>query len=486
MSAAYEAYLVTHKGGVKEAWDWIQENIPWVLKDLDKDIDWEIQFGHDESKHSKEEYQAYDDYFYGNNKSYAVVQNFKYAWLHHIHNNPHHWQYWVLINDDQDEGTIALEMPIEYVIEMICDWWSFSFKSGDLREIFDWYEKHKERMILHERTRKLVEYILSEIDKKLTEIAEDIHAEIGIDVASEEGYIEHYGIPGMKWGVKNGPPYPLDAATNNKVRRNAEHYYSDKYAKVTKEDLEKHAVEDLKNMKKFDGSEESKQALRLQANADDSDDTKEDKAGRHYNCPNCAMAFEMIERGYAVKARLKKDRSNVGDIESYFKDGKLEAATHDLSYPDPVTYDAKKFKNIPLLDEYAQNKERKKCEQFWHDDLEVAKKAEAQITEKLKSQGEGARGIVVTSWDTRHYYNGYKEPHKKTTAFHAFNYKIENGQVFYYDTQSKREANGDTNTSWIYESDYTDIYTMRTDTLKLNDNVGNAVYSIDEKEWKGR
>ena len=186
MSAAYEAYLVTHKGGVKEAWDWIQENIPWVLKDLDKDIDWEIQFGHDESKHSKEEYQAYDDYFYGGNKSYAIVQNFKYAWLHHIHNNPHHWQHWVLINDDPEEGTIALEMPIEYVIEMICDWWSFSFKNGDLREIFDWYEKHKERMILHERTRKLVEYILSEIDKKLTEITEDIHAEINLNVAGSE------------------------------------------------------------------------------------------------------------------------------------------------------------------------------------------------------------------------------------------------------------------------------------------------------------
>lgn len=23
-------------------------------------------------------------------------------------------------------------------------------------------------------------------------------------------YLEHFGIPGMKWGVKNGPPYPLD------------------------------------------------------------------------------------------------------------------------------------------------------------------------------------------------------------------------------------------------------------------------------------
>lgn len=188
MSAAYEAYLVTHKSGVKQAWDWIQDNIPEELADLDKVIDWQIQYGHDESKHSKEEYQAYDDYFYGGNRSHAVVEAFDLAWLHHIHNNPHHWQHWVLFEDDPtgENPYKALEMPFEYVIEMICDWWSFSFKAGNLREVFDWYEKHKAKMILHPATRKRVERLLNAIDKKLKELTEEIPAEVVVDVSDVE------------------------------------------------------------------------------------------------------------------------------------------------------------------------------------------------------------------------------------------------------------------------------------------------------------
>ena len=62
----------------------------------------------------------------------------------------------------------AVEIPFEYVIEMICDWWSFSWKKGDLNEIFKWYEDHK-GMMLHPETRKLVESILARIKEKLEE-----------------------------------------------------------------------------------------------------------------------------------------------------------------------------------------------------------------------------------------------------------------------------------------------------------------------------
>ena len=55
---------------------------------------------------------------------------------------------------------------------MISDWWSFSFKTGDLKEIFNWYDSHKKNMILHKNTRKLVEDILTKIKKILNEEAE--------------------------------------------------------------------------------------------------------------------------------------------------------------------------------------------------------------------------------------------------------------------------------------------------------------------------
>ena len=127
---------------------------------------------HDKSKNDPEEYDAYDNYFYGRNRSCAVVEYFNKAWLRHIHKNPHHWQHWVLINDDPKLGETCIEIPYQYVMEMICDWWSFSWKENNLFEIFRWYEDHKAHIKLHPDTRKLVEAILKEMQKKLYESEE--------------------------------------------------------------------------------------------------------------------------------------------------------------------------------------------------------------------------------------------------------------------------------------------------------------------------
>lgn len=165
MSVKYDDYLNQHIMNVASASDWIRQNIsPFLGLDISSNV-----FIHDESKYTKEEYDAYDAYFYGGKLTKEVKDNFNYAWLHHIHNNPHHWQYWVLINDDPDNGTVALDIPYKYVIEMICDWWSFSWRSGNFYEIFNWYDKHKDYMILSKNTRELVEDILAQIKKKLDE-----------------------------------------------------------------------------------------------------------------------------------------------------------------------------------------------------------------------------------------------------------------------------------------------------------------------------
>ena len=166
MSYEYDLYLEIHKSNVRKGLEWIRNNLPELLKDV-KDGEWFIDFAHDASKTEEDEYSAYDAYFYGGNRSYSVVQEYQKAWLIHLHRNPHHWQYWILINDNPKEGEVILEMPYEYIIEMICDWWSFSWKKGDLTEIFRWYEERKEYIKLHPNTRKQVEYILDEIKKKL-------------------------------------------------------------------------------------------------------------------------------------------------------------------------------------------------------------------------------------------------------------------------------------------------------------------------------
>ena len=168
MSVKYDDYLNQHILNVANASDWIRQNIGLDVNSFDISSN---VFIHDDSKYSKEEYDAYDTYFYGGKRTKEVKDNFNYAWLHHIHNNPHHWQYWVLINDDPDNEIVALDIPYKYVIEMICDWWSFSWRTGNLYEIFNWYDKHKDYMILSKNTRELVEDILSQIKKKLDEKA---------------------------------------------------------------------------------------------------------------------------------------------------------------------------------------------------------------------------------------------------------------------------------------------------------------------------
>lgn len=163
MSQRYDDYIKEHKENVTNAYNWLRKNLPELFEDPELKLECDLLINeHDKSKYDREEYDAYDKYFYGS-RSYEVVQDFNKAWLHHIHNNPHHWQHWVLINDNPIEGTIALDMPDEYIIEMICDWMSFAFKKGDLTELFAWYGEHEQYMKLSDYTRNKVKDIIYKI-----------------------------------------------------------------------------------------------------------------------------------------------------------------------------------------------------------------------------------------------------------------------------------------------------------------------------------
>lgn len=186
MSKEYNDYIKEHKQNVKKAFQWLKVNLPEIFGSeyIKSECESLCGYNHDLSKYSEEEYDAYDKYFYSEEIDENQIKNFNLAWLHHIHNNPHHWQYWILVNDDPDLGEILLDMPEQYIIEMICDWWSFSWKKGDLNEIFNWYEERKEHIKLSLITRAKVEnilglmkvaledYVLPEADPEIMEKAE--------------------------------------------------------------------------------------------------------------------------------------------------------------------------------------------------------------------------------------------------------------------------------------------------------------------------
>ena len=104
---------------------------------------------HDLSKFLPDEWFSYTNYYYGKGKSLDR------AWLFHQHRNKHHWQYWIL---KEDEGkTKILKMPLKYRKEMLCDWRGVSRTLGTKDDTKKWYQENKNKMQLHPETRQWIE-----------------------------------------------------------------------------------------------------------------------------------------------------------------------------------------------------------------------------------------------------------------------------------------------------------------------------------------
>lgn len=180
----YDEYLKEHIANVNKGYQWFKKYLPDLLSEIQYCSELmyfgelnEIIAMHDRSKYRNipdadsyyeltVEYDPYVEYFYGMETTEEHKQLFDAAWLSHIHSNPHHWQHWVIPRDK------VLAMPYVFIIEQILDWWSFSWKSNNLYEIFDWYDEHKSAMILHYSTRNKTEHILALMKDKLDELKE--------------------------------------------------------------------------------------------------------------------------------------------------------------------------------------------------------------------------------------------------------------------------------------------------------------------------
>lgn len=163
----YSKYVKSHISGVKKAYSYIKENIPELLDELEipeEEMDKVIEY-HDCTKWSEAEFGPYADHWFGKiengkrTKKDEHSPEYDKAWEHHYSNNPHHEEYWGKTKD----------MPYSRILEMICDWWSFSFKNGDLYEITEfWRDKKGEKSVyLSENTIKKIEEILEKISLHL-------------------------------------------------------------------------------------------------------------------------------------------------------------------------------------------------------------------------------------------------------------------------------------------------------------------------------
>lgn len=118
---------------------------------------------HDVSKFFPSEWRPYVLSFYGGweykDRPNWLVNDFDYAWLYHQKRNKHHWQYWIL-NQDEDE-TKTLEMPDKYRKEMLADWHGAGRAITGERNTKSWYEKNKDKIMLNPETREWLENQLS-------------------------------------------------------------------------------------------------------------------------------------------------------------------------------------------------------------------------------------------------------------------------------------------------------------------------------------
>jgi hypothetical protein len=131
---------------------------------------------HDLSKFLPSEFIPYANYFYGNYytvrdlsgydinglKRKKIEKDFNFAWLLHQKRNKHHWQWWIL---SEDEGGVKiLEIKYPYNLEIICDWIGagkarghFSPKDDKYLETRNWYKSNGVKMQLYPKTKEWIE-----------------------------------------------------------------------------------------------------------------------------------------------------------------------------------------------------------------------------------------------------------------------------------------------------------------------------------------
>lgn len=229
----------------------------------------------------------------------------------------------------------------------------------------------------------------------------------------------HHGIKGQKWGVKNGPPYPL--STNNKRNKQSEHIDKNKKNKYNKSIyigktgevcinsdmlytsigilapalilagrfavsnmLKRHterkqaaninSKEDLPKKKRQGTIESDMKAVNPNYTNDGTNN------GYTQNCMYCTAIYDLRRRGFDVTAHSRGDGGRDGEIKQWYQDAKIER--------------------------YGNNREK--------------------MLKSLLAQGEGARGYISAG-------------SSKYLFAHAIAYEVRKGNVEIIDAQLNKK-----------------------------------------------
>jgi hypothetical protein len=155
----YKQYVLTHKKNVKLFSEWLQKRVPEVFEDVDLGHFKTLINEHDESKFGAEEFEPYANFWANDSDHYDYDPEYEAAWEHHWMTNEHHPEHWM-----------GEDMPLIYILEMLCDWGSFSVAKNDFRELSNYYyeeAKDDDEKNLSDATKEIIEEILTKIDSVL-------------------------------------------------------------------------------------------------------------------------------------------------------------------------------------------------------------------------------------------------------------------------------------------------------------------------------
>ena len=131
---------------------------------------------HDLSKYSLTEFRQGVRYFQGDRSPNAAERDdkgYSEAWMHHKGRNRHHYEYWTDMNLTTRTYE-AVPMPRKYLVEMVMDRRAacMTYQGKNYRDssALAYFEKSMERCLMHEETRRQLQYILT----MLAEQGEDV------------------------------------------------------------------------------------------------------------------------------------------------------------------------------------------------------------------------------------------------------------------------------------------------------------------------
>lgn len=240
----------------------------------------------------------------------------------------------------------------------------------------------------------------------------------------------HYGIKGQKWGVRNGPPYPLNSSSRSEkagriVDKGKEFVEAHSRASISSvggaEEVlaiaapfvsyvatftvanliarainiqsQRNELRDMNAKKQIKSFREAPKLSKKKSPAENMKEVNPDfpLSGTTMNCTFCTIAMALRERGYNVKAKKALN-------------GKVSDDLFKMTY----------------------NSKEEKIRLKWGDSSE-------QILRHLESIGDGAYGNLVVDW--------------LMGGSHSVFWKNENGKVHIYDGQSGKEYTSDSQTT---------------------------------------